>query len=373
MRSAGRFVVETHGHITTLYEPKGRVPKENWNGLPSAPEDGEIEPFDNTPITLYDMERYGVDMVMLKPSMPGTTNEMQTSIVERYPDKFRAFCADQKCRRAIARGEAEWSLQASAEEIEAALKTGNFIGIGEFMPRDWDLKKIYGFEERLAEYRIFCELARDYEVSIDFHEFTWDYYWDPYALLKQLTREFPTVSFIINHGGYSIGFYVEKDRPIRKAAAVASFPSSGDRVFLETGTWPWEYYLIALQDPNLGPAQLLWGSDYGNVPQYIVAQPGKEPSGFSTAMKRWPAVPNYQVDWWGWGLHQIDKLRDYITQDEINLILGGNAARLWNLPVAHERMFMCGRPDIWGVQYHESVPYIPREQVLNPDYPDEKE
>ena len=112
---------------------------------------------------------------------------------------------------------------------------------------------------------------------------------------------------------------------------------------------------------------MLWGSDYGNVPQYIVAQPGKQPSSFSTAMKRWPPVPGYQVDWWGWGLHQIDRLRDYVTQDEINLILGGNAARLWKLPVPHARMFMEGRPDYSGIHWQETMPFIPEDQIINPD------
>ena len=45
-----------------------------------------------------------------------------------------------------------------------------------------------------------------------------------------------------------------------------------------------------------------------------------------------------------------------LTVDEINLILGGNAARIWDLPVPHERMFMSGRPDIWGIHWEKSVP-----------------
>ena len=348
MRAAGRFVVETHAHLTTLYQPKGEY-QGVWNGLPSGPGDGEVEVFDNSPLCLYDMERYGVDMVLLKPSMPGTSNEMQVELVKRHPDKFRAFCADQNVRKAVARGETRWTLQAAADEVEAALKTGNFIGIGEFIPRCWEKGKIYSYEERYKECRVFFELARDYEVTIDYHEFTWDYYWDPYALLNQLNREFPDVSVILNHGGYSIGHYVEGKRAIQKACYVAAFGTGAERkIFLETGTWPAEYYHIALDDPNIGPSQLLWGSDYGNVPQYLVMRPGKDPATFTSSMKRWPAVPTYQIDFWGWGLHQIDKLRDRLTQDEINLILGGNAARLWKLPVPHERMFPEGRARYLG-------------------------
>ena len=56
---AARFVVDTHSHITTLYKPKG-VTKgwnfpANWSGL-----GGELEVFDNSPFTLYDMQTYGV-------------------------------------------------------------------------------------------------------------------------------------------------------------------------------------------------------------------------------------------------------------------------------------------------------------------------
>jgi len=40
------------------------------------------------------------------------------------------------------------------------------------------------------------------------------------------------------------------------------------------------------------------------------------------------------------------------------------------LPVPHERMFLSGRPDVFGIHWEESVPYIPREQVRYPDYED---
>ncbi len=126
-------------------------------------------------------------------------------------------------------------------------------------------------------------------------------------------------------------------------------------VFLECGTWPADYYHFALKDPNVGASRLLWGADYGHVPQYIVANPGEDPPTISSVMTQWPPIPAYQPDWWGYMLHQIDRLRDWVMQDEINLILGGNAARLWNLPVPHERMFMSGRPDVWGVQWRESM------------------
>ena len=363
MRYEARFVVETHGHITTLYKPKGK-PKGEWTGLPRDPDEGEVEAYDNSALCLYDMERYGVDMVLLKPSMPGTTNEGQLAIVEKYPDKFRSFCTDQKLRMKVARGEAKWTLDAAAEEVEAALKTGKYIGIGEFVPMDTRRDKIYTFKERLDEYRVFAQLALKYDVTLDFHDFAWGHDWDCYALLSRLAKEYPKVSIVFCHGGYSIGAYAEGASVVRKGCAVTGMSKN---IYLETGTWPAEFYEIALKDPNVGPTQLLWGGDYGHVPQYIVSDPGREPSSYSTAMKRWPAVPTYQADWWGWELHQIHKIRDWVTQDVINLILGGNAARVFKLPVPHERMFLDGRPDIYGIHWRESVPFIPENQIQHPD------
>jgi predicted TIM-barrel fold metal-dependent hydrolase len=358
MRAAGRFVVEAHGHITTLYKSKGTPPGDYFGGLTNTFSDGEVEYFDNSPLTLYDMERYGVDMVLLKPSQVGNTNESQADLVDRYPDKFRAFCADMKLRIKCARGEAKWNLDDAAAEVEAALQTGKFIGIGEFVPRDMDEKKVYTFAERLNEYRTFCELAQKYNVSIDFHDFAWGYEWDCLALLNRISMEYPNVPIIFNHGGYSIGSYIEGADVVRKACVVAgrAIGPGGSNVYLETGSWPAEYYEIALKDPNVGVTQLIWGGDYGHVPQYILGNKGGDPPTFSTAMKRWPRVPTYQIDWWGWSLHQIDRLRDWVTQDEINLLIGGNAAGIWDLPVPHERMFMSGRPDVWGIHWEKSVP-----------------
>jgi hypothetical protein len=43
------------------------------------------------------------------------------------------------------------------------------------------------------------------------------------------------------------------------------------------------------------------------------------------------------VDVWGWSLRQLNNLD--IVQDDLNLILGGNAARLYKLTVPHNRLF----------------------------------
>ena len=100
MRKEGRFVVDGHVHITTLYK---RI------------EESEIrlgggyiyELYDNSPLCLYDMDNYGVDMCVLLPSWPGTLNEWQAKLVDRFPDKFAACCSDQTLRLRCARGEAQ--------------------------------------------------------------------------------------------------------------------------------------------------------------------------------------------------------------------------------------------------------------------------
>ena len=64
--------------------------------------------------------------------------------------------------------------------------------------------------------------------------------------------------------------------------------------------------------------------------------------------------------------------RDWTTGDEIYLILSGNASMIWRLPVPHERMFLSGRPDVFGINCEEPVPYILREQIITPDkYPED--
>jgi predicted TIM-barrel fold metal-dependent hydrolase len=212
--------------------------------------------------------------------------------------------------------------------------------------------------ERLDEYRKFADLAANYDVVLDFHEFA------RMQILSRLSAEYSNVSFVLLHGGYSIGSYTYGADVIRRSCSVAG---RGENIYLETGTWPAEYFEIALKNPNVGATQLIWGADYGNVPQYIVAQPGEDPTSFSSSMKRWPSVPTYQTDYWGWMFRQIDKIGEWVTQDEINLILGGNAARIFKLPVPYSRMFPEGRPDLWGIHWEKYVPFIPRDQILNPD------
>ena len=48
-------------------------------------------------------------------------------------------------------------------------------------------------------------------------------------------------------------------------------------------------------------------------------------------------IVHYQVDYWGWSLRELTSLR--LSQDDTNLILGGNAARIFHLDVPYTRLF----------------------------------
>ena len=363
-----RFVVDTHVHITTLYKRIAKSKTSLGGGW-------IYETYDNSPLCLYDMKRYGVDMCRLLPSWTGTTNEMQAMLVDKYPDKFCASCSDQTLKLKCARGETKWTLEAAVEEVEAALKTGKFVGIGEFVPMNRDRKKIYTFRERLDEFRKFMGLAAKYGVVLDFHEWS-GAAWGAgatagYAILRKISGEYPDVNVVLMHGGYSSGGFVQGPDLIRAACSVAGCGN----VYLETENWLAEYFEIALKNPNVGATQLIWGGDYGNCPQYFLARQGGKYLGSGGAhggvASKFPTPPRYQSDWWGWALYQIHKLRDLnlATQDEINLILGGNAAKVFKLKVPHPRMFPCGRPDLYGIHWEESIPFLPAEQIQNPDTP----
>jgi len=64
---------------------------------------------------------------------------------------------------------------------------------------------------------------------------------------------------------------------------------------------------------------------------------------------------------------QIDKVGEWTIQDEINLFLGGNAARIFKLPVFYSQMFPGGRLDLWSIRWEKYVLFIHRDPIINPD------
>jgi len=132
-------------------------------------------------------------------------------------------------------------------------------------------------------------------------------------------------------------------------------------IYLETGYWKAEFYELALRNPNIGAGRLIWGG--GDTGSRIWLPHALRPDSNLLAEHQfyynrmlWPndresKELSYQPDWYGWTTHQICRLKclNMAVQDQINLIVGGNAARIYNLPTPRpkEEMFAHGRPDLF--------------------------
>jgi predicted TIM-barrel fold metal-dependent hydrolase len=338
---AGRFVVDTHVHAQrfaagpALRQRGVDVTRARYDDLGQLIR--ELEPYDNSPRLLYDMQCYGVDMCVLLPAF-GMTNELNVQLVERYPDKFVAFCNASETAARARRGEIEWTGEAAAAEIDRLLATGKFVGVGEGMPANALNRRTLSQTERLDQMRPIMEVVRRHGVVASVHTglvmgYTASYHYWPETLhplwVHDLAAEYPDVPIILNHGGIQ-GWWTERfwEECLNVAAA-------HDNVYLETGLWWTELYHKPLRDPNIGPEKLLWGTDWGaSIP--FVNQPGHYPPSYAVQLRKQGLV-RHQVDVWGWSLRQLLALN--ISQDDLNLILGGNAVRLFKLPVPHTRLF----------------------------------
>ncbi|MBQ9979454.1 MAG: amidohydrolase family protein [Oscillospiraceae bacterium] len=341
----GRFVVDGHIHCGKKDSAKADSKlKGIW---------AEVESVDNSDMILFDMDVYGVDMGILLPSFTGTTNEMYKYCCERHPKRLRTCAMDCQTRIKAAHGEKEWNLSDSLKELDEVLTNGKdyFVGIGEFAPGCMGVvRKSYSNLERFDEWCAVAELAIAHDVPIFFHDYS-----DPtglsrveaFQVLNKVLAKYPELKVVIPHGGG------DNVADIKEACLVAS---RAPFVYLETGYWRAEYYEIALKDHQLGASRLIWGGgDTGSRLWYPQAtRPNAkylEPTKVWYNRNNWNGdkrEADYQPDFYGWPTRQIARLidLDLATQDEINLIVGGNAARLYKLPVPELCTFACGRPDI---------------------------
>ena len=350
----GRWVVDCHIHC-------GK--KDEW--APHAkPEQGifaEVIPVDNSDWALFDMDAYCIDMGILLPSFTGTTNELYASIVRKHPDRFRSCCMDTTQRIKAARGEVEWTIEAAIKEIDEALTNNSdvFVGIGEFAPGSMGtMRKPQSYEQRLEEWAAIAELAIKHDLVAHFHEYETAQITngikpsDAYDILAMTCARYPAAKILINHGGG------QREEEVREAIRLAStFPN----VYLETGYWKAEFYEMAIHDQNVTCKRLIWGG--GDTGSRIWMHHALRPAAKMLNEHQifynrttWPSdhvskeLP-YQPDWYGWATHQIHRLKDLnlATQDQINLIVGGNAARIYNLPTPKpmDEMFAHGRPDLY--------------------------
>ena len=313
----GRFIVDTHVHAQRFAagpefaKAKLDTKKARYNDLARVMRG--LTPYDNSARLLYDMDCYDVDMCVLLPAF-GMTNALNLEVVERHPDKFVAVCTAMETQRKSRNGEIEW------------------------MPADHTNKRTLSQTARMDQIRPVMDVARKHKSVARIHTgvvmgYSLTHHFWPESLnpiwTTDLAAEYPDVPIVLDHGGLQ-GWWSQ--RFVEEAMTVAA---AHDNVYLETGLWWTDMYMKALLDPNIGAEKLLWGCDWGaSIPFH--AQYGNEPPAYAVQLRKQPLV-RHQVDVWGWSLKQL--LRLDIVQDDLNLILGGNAARLYGLPLPHKRLF----------------------------------
>ena len=372
-RYAGRFVVDTHCHAqraAVRFAEKGKASpdtKDLYEGV------AQVNWFDNSDRLLYDMERYGFDMCVLMCGglARGMDSDLDLELVERHPDKFVALCYPTTLQNRAMRGEVAWSFEAALEETEARLKTGRYRGIGQGLPvtlsgsfgnlfasgREKREDEALSEAEALDRFRACMELAERYGVLVAGlpHDLT---------ITGRLVSEFPNVPVIQQLVGWG------RRASSAKVRELCEIAGSARNFYLEMGLAPAELWEIPLSDPNVGSLKLIFGTDWG-ASHYVYTQKGRPIRGeafesYVDWIDKWGPV-RYQSDFWGWSLHQIDKLRDTISQDEINLILGANAAKLLKLDVPYSRLFPEARPDLWGTRWDQNKKFLPDEQIKAKD------
>jgi predicted TIM-barrel fold metal-dependent hydrolase len=307
------------------------------------------EDIDNSPMLLYHMERYGVDMCVIKSSV-GYSNEFNAEMTKKYPDKFIALCNDAQTQAKSQSGEVQWNIKDAVEEIDRLLATGCYKGIGEGMARDrTSKKKLISWDERLDQICQIMEVARKYKCPVSYHTgipigATWLDMARSRAhaemsdngnplLCHEVASLYPDVPMIMSHGGIEAsGYYMDDYEKCLNVAA------SHDNVFLETGQWWAELYDKPLMDPNIGAKKLVWGCGWGQGNLTQQWMPGEIPTTYNASniyAERSPLQP----DVWGWSLRELGRLN--IPQDDLNLILGGNAAYLFKIktPLPYDRLF----------------------------------
>jgi predicted TIM-barrel fold metal-dependent hydrolase len=351
----GRFIVETHCHgqrHAVRIQESGADP--DYDSLPDlmkmavpadeATDDDPVIVYDNSERVMRDMDTYGVDMCVLLPSF-GMTNEINQQIIENNPDKFIAAAAPVQTKKKALRGEEEWSWEAAAEELDEWLSKDGFRMTGEGIRGDPNRTEPVEWSQRKKDMRHVFDVAAKHDVPVRWHTgyiagyggshglFNLYPDWRNPTLASQLKAEYPEVPLIFDHGGMQGGW---REKYVEECCEVAA---THDEVYLELGLYWADLMKKPINDPNIGYDQLLWGGDWGaSIVEH--SQPNEDPPMFWEQISE-RGLPAHQPDYWGASMRQMLKFamdRD-IPQDKLNLILGGNAARLFDLDIPDHRMF----------------------------------
>lgn len=338
---AGRFIVDTHVHSQRHAVGASLKGSKDYKDLAGAM--FQVEAYDNSPRLLYDMECYGVDMCITEPFF-GMTNETNLAQKKKYPDKFAVNCSAQRTRLKALHGE-EYNVDDAVQELDELLGTGEYVGIGEGSPITQP-KKVGGYMEFPDDRTIIRDMMKTLDIcrkhkvpfryhagapggyGIGYHSYptTYNPLW-----AHTLAVAYPDVPIILEHAGIEGGWWEFFYEQCLHVAA------GHKNVYLETGRMWSNLYYKALNDPGVGPEKIIWGTDWGaSLPLY--SNTNRYPAVYTRQDVK-TGIPRHQHDIWGWSLKQLTDLD--IAQDDLNLILGGNAVRLYNLrtPGGLTRMF----------------------------------
>ena len=342
----GIYTVDVHVHAQRM---AAKVKERNVGGFNALSDTMQKIPdvYDNSERLLYFMDRYSVDVCVIMPAFV-MKNEIDADIVRKHPDRFRALCWDEKTQLKAHIGEKEWNIKDCVQELDEALSTGMFVGIGEGMPCDHTpgFKRI-SWEERFDQICQIMELCRKYKVVATYHcgfpagyagggelsrvQGHPEHDWANPLLAHEVAATFPDVPLVLHHGGIEGSGY--RTDIYEQCLTVAR---SHKNVYLECGMWWAELYEKPLLDPNIGCEKLLWGTDMGAASTPQDWMPGCVPTTFTNQNIN-AGLPAHQIDMWGWSLREIGRLN--IPQDDLNLILGGNACKLYQIKPPFTRLF----------------------------------
>lgn len=339
----GRFVVDAHIHCGKKDEAKSDA---KVKGIHS-----EVESYDNSDQAIFDMDAYGIDMGILLPSFTGTHTEHYLEICKQHEGRFKTCATESELRIAALHGKQKWTLDAAIKELDGYFTSEDrdyYCGIGEFAPGSMSvIRDRPNLQERFKEWCATAEFCVHHDIPCFIHEFDAYNIEVPFSMISEVCTIYPNFKVIIAHGGAQGG-----SEGIKKACILAG---RHEHIYLETGYWRAEFYEFGLFNPDVGAAKLIWGGgDTGSHLWYPQLNPGAvltDPVRIYSNRNNWVWTGkrdvDYQPNYYGWATHQIHKLLDLnlCTQDEIDLMVGGNACRLYKLPVPKGCTFMAGRPD----------------------------
>ncbi|WP_336365235.1 amidohydrolase family protein [Halalkalicoccus salilacus] len=309
-----------------------------------ANDDDDVIVFDNSERLLEDMDTYNVDMCILLSAF-GMTNEINHQIIKHNPGKFVAAAAPVQTKKRALRGEEAWTWEAACEELDEWLSKDGFVMTGEGIRGDPTRKEPIEWSQRKDHIRQVFDVAADHNVPVRWHTGYVSGYggshglfdifpdWRNPTLASQIKAEYPGVPLVFDHGGMQGGW---REKYVDDVCQVAA---THDNVYLEIGLYWKELMKKPLKDPNISIDQILWGTDWGaSMVQH--SQPQESPPTYWEQIKN-RGLPAHQVDYWGASLRQLLKysLEEDLTQDDLNLILGGNAVRLLDLEIPQDRIF----------------------------------